>query len=125
MTIKTKRETVSKLIDLSESWDASTEQFLNDLPTREKYEILAMAWAVRSGKDFEEMYEIATHEISAQQLTARLLNYWEDDFPSLPHHLRDAVMLGWKHFEIPSWRTRKMRNTLCRYEESLRFPLRL
>jgi hypothetical protein len=37
MKVKTTRETVEKLVELLDEFDASTEQFLNDLPTPEKY----------------------------------------------------------------------------------------
>lgn len=57
MKVKTTQETVQTLIHLLETYDASTEQFLDDLPTPEKYNILAMAWVIGRGyDDFEIAY---------------------------------------------------------------------
>ena len=99
--IKISPETVKKVAELSKTFDASMEDFLNALPTPEKYEIVALAWSVRTGKDFEDRHCEATHSILAQQLTSYLLNYSTDGYPSLYEHLTDAVSLGWVHFEIP------------------------
>ena len=96
MKVKTSQETVTKLIDLLEQFDASTEQFFDDLPTPEKYAILAMAMMVQSGyDDYEEAYDEATHKVSAQQITKHLLN-----FPFLNCHLQDALRLKWSYFDV-------------------------
>lgn len=95
MKVKTSKETVEKLIVLLETFDASTEQFLNDLPTPEKYAILAMAMMLQSYDDFNEAYDDATHIVSAQDLTIYLLNY-----PLLDCHLQDALRLKWSYFEV-------------------------
>lgn len=96
MKIKTSSATVEKLIVLLETFDAETEAFLDGLPTPEKYTILAMAWVIQSGKDFETAYEDAMHHVSAQELTKHLLA-----FRGLNEHLRDSIGLGWEYFEFP------------------------
>jgi len=98
MKVKTPRETVTKFIGLLETFDASTEQFVDGLPTPEKYAILAMAMMVQGYDDFEEAYDDATHKVSAQELTKHLLKY-----PFLDCHLQDALRLGWETFEF-GWR---------------------
>jgi hypothetical protein len=96
MKVKTSQETVKKLIDFLERFEASTEQFLNDLPTAEKYAILAMAMMVRSGyDDYEEAYDDATHKVCVQELTKHLLN-----FQFLNCHLQDALRLKLSYFEV-------------------------
>lgn len=95
MKVKTSQKTVKKLIHLLETFDASTEQFLNDLPTPEKYNLLAMALVVKGEEDFEIAYEEAMHQVSAQKLTKHLM-----DFPDLCCHLEDAIRLKWSYFEV-------------------------
>lgn len=96
MKVKTYRSSVEKLIALLERFDASTESFLDELPTPEKYAILGMALVVRG--DYED-YEIACEEsiqkVSAQALTKHLVN-----FPFLSCHLQDALRLKWSYFEV-------------------------
>jgi hypothetical protein len=94
MKVKTSKKTVEELIVLLETFDASTEQFLNDLPTSEKYAVLAMAMMLQSYDDFEEAYDYATRKVSAQDLTKHLLGY-----PFLYCHLQDALYLKWQYFE--------------------------
>jgi hypothetical protein len=95
--VKTSPSTVQELADLLERFDASTEQFLDDLPTPEKYAVLTMALVVGSGyEDYEEAHDEATRRVSAQDLTRYLLN-----FPFLYCHLSDAVRLGWDYVEFP------------------------
>ena len=97
MKVKTSKETVEKLGEFLRTYDASTEQFLNDLPTPEKYAILAMAWTVQGRyEDFEEAHDAAMYEVSATELTKHLM-----DFPHLWCHLQDAVALKWDYFEFP------------------------
>ena len=95
MKVKTSKETVEKLIVLLETFDTSTEQFLNDLPTPEKYAILAMAMMLQGYDDFEEAYDDATHKVSAQDLTKHLL-----DYKCLHCYLQDALRLKWSYFEV-------------------------
>ncbi|SRR5258707_2803775 len=95
MKVRTSRKSVTKLIGLLETFDTSAEQFLDDLPTPEKYAILAMAMMVQGYDDFEEAYDDATHKASVQELTKHLLKY-----PFLDCHLQDALRLGWKTFEF-------------------------
>jgi len=95
MKVKTSKENVEKLIVLLETFDASTEQYLNDLPTPEKYAILVMAMMLQGYDDFDEAYDAATHKISAQDLTKHLLNY-----PFLHCHLQDALRHKWSYFEV-------------------------
>jgi hypothetical protein len=96
MKVKTHQETVKKLIALLEGFDTSTEKFLDDLPTPEKYAILAMALIVRGDyEDFEIASDESMHKVSAQELTKHLLN-----FPFLNCHLQDALKLNWSHFEV-------------------------
>jgi hypothetical protein len=95
MKVKTSKEIVEKLIVLLEAYDATTEQFLNNLPTPEKYAILCMAMTLRGYDDFEEAYYDATHKVSAQDLTKHLL-----DYPDLKHHLQDALRFKWSYFEL-------------------------
>ncbi len=97
MKVKTSRANVAKLGELLRTYDASTEQFLNELPTPEKYAILAMAWTVEGRyEDFEEAHDMATQKVSAMELTNHLMN-----FPHLWCHLQDAVALKWDYFEYP------------------------
>jgi hypothetical protein len=96
LKVKTSIETVEKLIALLKGYDAFTEQFLNDLPTPEKYTILSMALIVQGHyEDFEVAYEESMHKVSAQDLTKYLR-----DYPWLWCHLQDALMLKWSHFEV-------------------------
>jgi hypothetical protein len=96
MKVKTSQDTVEKLIELLEKFDASTEKFLDDLPTPEKYAILAMAFVVHSGyDDYEIAYDDAMHKVSAQNLTRHLLEY-----AFLECHLKDALRLKWSYFEV-------------------------
>ena len=95
MKVKTSKDTVERLISLLERFDASTEQFLNELPTPEKYTILAMALTVRGDyEDFELAYDESMHRVLAQDLTKHLLN-----FRFLECHLQDALRLKWSYFE--------------------------
>ena len=95
MKVKTAKDTVEKLIVLLEQFDASTEEFLNNLPTPEKYSILAMALKVRGDyEDFEDAHYESMQRVSAKDLTRYLLN-----FKHLDCHLKDAVGLQWSYFE--------------------------
>jgi hypothetical protein len=95
MKVKTSQDTVKTLIELRERLAASENDFLNDLPTPEKYAILAMAWKVRGDyEDYEDAYYEATHKVSAKDLTTYLLN-----FRFLECHLQDALKLKWPWFE--------------------------
>jgi hypothetical protein len=96
MKVKASRETVEKLIALQGRFDTSTEQYLEDLPTPEKYAILAMALIVRGDyTDFEIAHDESMQKVPAQALTKHLLN-----FPCLHFHLQDALRLGWTYFEV-------------------------
>jgi hypothetical protein len=96
MKVKTSQDTVEKLIELREQFDASTEQFLDNLPTPEKYAILAMTLVVHGGyDDYEIAHDDAMHKVSAQDLTKHLLKY-----PFLECHLKDALKLKWSYFEV-------------------------
>ena len=87
MKIKTSQDTVQTLIDLLERFDACTEQFLDELPTPEKYAILGMALIVRGDDDdFEIACAESMHRVSAQGLTNHLM-----DFQFLDCHLQDAL----------------------------------
>ncbi|MDB6019245.1 MAG: hypothetical protein JWR19_3734 [Pedosphaera sp.] len=87
MKVKTSQETVEKLIDLLERFDASTEQFLDNLPTPEKYAILAMALTVRLHfEDFETANDELIQKVSAHDLTKNLI-----DFQHLDSALKDAL----------------------------------
>jgi hypothetical protein len=95
MKVKTSQETVQELIELLERFDASTEQFLDELPTPEKYAVLAIALIVRGDYgDFEIAYDESMHTVSAQALTKHIM-----DFPSLSCHLQDALRHKWSDFE--------------------------
>jgi len=96
MKVKTSQETVRNLIELLERFDASTEQFLNDLPTPEKYAILAMALIVRGDyDDFEIASEESMEKVPALDLTKHLMA-----FRFLNCHLQDALRLKWSYFEV-------------------------
>lgn len=96
MKVKTSKGTVEKLVALLERFDASTEQFLDDLPTPEKYAILAMALVVRGDyEDFEIASDESMHKLSARDLTKHLMG-----FPFLNCHLQDALRLKWSYFEV-------------------------
>jgi len=96
MKVKTSQETVEKLIVLLEEFDTSTDDFLNNLPTPEKYAILAMAWKVQGNyEDFEDAHYEAMQKVSAKDLTQYLL-----DFRFLECHLKDALKLKWLYFEV-------------------------
>jgi hypothetical protein len=96
MKVKANRNSIQELITLLEGFDASTERFLDDLPTPEKYAILAMALVVRGDyEDFEIALDESMHKISAQELTKHLLH-----FPFLTCHLQDALKLKWSYFEV-------------------------
>jgi len=88
MKVKTSKATVEKLAQLLESYDASTEQFLDDLPTPEKYAVLAMALVVKGQyDDFEMAYDESMHTVPAQELTRHFFynNYCPVLIPS-PNH---------------------------------------
>jgi hypothetical protein len=83
-----------------ETYNADTEQFLNDLPTREKYAMLALAIMINQGyDDYEEGYDEATRKVSAQGLTEYLMK-----FPWLWCHLQNVVQIverrGWDAFDV-------------------------
>jgi hypothetical protein len=101
MRITTTTETIQKVKTLLHTYDADTEQVLNDMPTREKYAILALAKMIHQGcyEDYEEAYDEATRKVSAQGLTKYLMEYeW------LWCHLQDVVQVvdrhGWEPFEV-------------------------
>jgi hypothetical protein len=99
MKVKTSQETVRKLIDLLERFDSSTEQFLDELPTSEKYVILARALYVRGDyDDFEIAYDDSMHTVCASALTKHLL-----DFKGLSSHLQDAIRLKWPYSFETLW----------------------
>jgi len=100
MRITTNTDTIEKVKMLLQTYDANTESFLNDLPTREKYAILALAMMINQGyEDYEEAYDEATRKVSAQKLTKCLM-----EFPWLWCHLQDVVQIvnrrGWEGFEV-------------------------
>jgi hypothetical protein len=96
MKVKISRDTVKQLIELLEKNDTTTERFLDNLPTPQKYAILAMALVVRGDyEDFEIAYDESMQKISAQDLTGHLR-----DFLFLNCHLRDALGLEWENFEV-------------------------
>jgi hypothetical protein len=96
MKVKANRSSVEKLIALLEAFDASTEKFLDELPTPEKYAILGMVLVVRGEyEDYEIAYDESMHKVSAQDLTKHLLS-----FPFLSCHLQDALRLKWSYFEV-------------------------
>ena len=96
MKVKNHRSSVKKLITFLEEFDASTEAFLDELPTPEKYAILGMALVVRGDyEDYEIAIDESMHEVSAQDLTKHLIK-----FPFLSCHLQDALQLKWSHFEV-------------------------
>jgi hypothetical protein len=93
-------ETIQKVKTLLETYDADTERFLDELPTREKYAILALAMMIcEEHDDFEAAYYEASSRISAQGLTKYLM-----EFPWLWCHLQDVVQIierrGWDGFEM-------------------------
>lgn len=84
--------------ELLDTFDASAEQFLNDLPTPEKYSILGMALVVWGEyEDFEEAVYQSERKVSAQDLTKHLLELHKSKF--LSYRLQDALRLGWEHVE--------------------------
>lgn len=96
MKVKTSQDTVRQLIELLERFDASTEEFLDQLPTPEKYAILAMALIVRGDyEDFEIAFDESMQKVSAQGLTKHLMA-----FPFLHCHLEDALRIRWSYFEV-------------------------
>lgn len=97
MTIPTTKETVEQAQSLLATYDAGTERFLDDLPTREKYAILALSWMISQGyEDFQEAYDDATRKVSAQELTKFLMT---DKF--LQWHLQDVLRHDLSRFEVP------------------------
>ena len=99
--VKTTIETVEKVRILLTEFDADTERFLNEeVQTRDKITILALAWMIRDGyDDFEEAYYDAERKVSALDLTKFLM-----DDKDLPYNLQDVVQYakrdGWEKFEI-------------------------
>jgi len=95
MKIKTTQETVKELIRLLEQYDSDTEKFLDNLPTPEKYAILAMYKVVTCGHDdYELVHDDTMHSVSAQDLTNHLMR-----IPFLNYALEDALRLKWEYFE--------------------------
>jgi hypothetical protein len=99
MKVKTTIETVEKVWNLLKDFDAGTEQFLDELPTRDKITILALAMMVRSDyEDFEEAYYAAERKVRAKDLTKHLI-----DDNELQYKLQDVVQIakrdGWEMFE--------------------------
>lgn len=100
MKIKTNIETVEKVWTLLTSFDADTERFLNEeVQTRDKITILALAWMIRGGyEDFEESYYDAERKVPATGLTKLLM---EDK--DLRYNLQDVIQYakrdGWEKFE--------------------------
>jgi hypothetical protein len=93
--MKVPTETVQKLATMLETYDAETQSFLDEMPTPDKYEILAMAMTVQGYDDYEEAHCDATHRVSAQHLTKHLM-----DYKFLWCYLQDAIRLGREHFEV-------------------------
>ncbi|HTR40145.1 MAG TPA: hypothetical protein VMH87_00835, partial [Pseudomonadales bacterium] len=97
---KTTIETVEKVRMLLMEFDADTERFLNEeVQTRDKITILALAWMIRGGyEDFEEAYYDAERKVPAIGLTELLMEDKE-----LPYNLQDVVQYakrdGWERFE--------------------------
>jgi hypothetical protein len=95
MKVKISQDTVEKLISLLETFDASTQDFLDNLPTPEKYAILSVALVVRGDyEDYEIAYDESMRRVSAQELTRHMLA-----FQFLDCHLKDALQLKLSHFE--------------------------
>jgi hypothetical protein len=78
-----------------ETFDTSTQDFLDNLPTPEKYAILSMTLVLRGDyEDYEIAYDESMNRISAQELTRHMLA-----FQCLDCHLKDALQFKWSYFE--------------------------
>jgi hypothetical protein len=101
MKVKTTIETVEKVRVLLTEFDPDTKRFLDEeVQTRDKITILALAWMIRGGyNDFEEAYYDAERKVPAMGLTKLLM-----DDKALRYNLQDVVQFasrdGWEKFEI-------------------------
>ena len=98
MKVKARLESVRKLKDLlNVQWDNSQiiKEFLDELPTPEKYSIVAMAWVITSNyEDYEDALDEIQRQVHPERLTDFILN-----FRFLECHLHDAMAKGLKWFD--------------------------
>ena len=101
MKINITTERLDKVKTLLEMYEADTENFLNAMPTREKYAMLALVFMHNQGYEYyEEAYDAVTRKVNAQELTKYLM-----DYPFLWCHLQDIVQIvsrhgGWDAFQV-------------------------
>jgi hypothetical protein len=70
MKVNISIQTIEKIYELLHKYDATTEQFITDLSSNDKYEILALIMMVRNNyEDFEEAHYAAKNKIPEQGLT--------------------------------------------------------
>lgn len=101
MKIKTSPTTVKQLLALRENYLSSNylklKRFLDGLSVENKYEIVAIAWAIKGSypeECWDELLELAKEVVPISKLTEYLV-----DFPWLECHLQDALSLKWSYFE--------------------------
>lgn len=105
MKVNISIQTIEKFFGLLHKYDATTEQFIADLPSRDKYEILALIMMVRgSYEDFEEAHDAAKNKIHEQDLTKYFMGRSSDNWQTLHGELQDVIAIekryGWEKFEI-------------------------
>jgi hypothetical protein len=105
MKVNISIQTIEEFLGLLREYDATTEKFITELPSRDKYEILALIMMVRSDyEDFEEAHEAEKNKIPEQDLTKYFMGRSSDNWQTLQSELQDVIAeqkrYGWERFEI-------------------------
>jgi hypothetical protein len=105
MKVNVSIQTIEKLFELLHKYHATTEQFITELSSSDKYEILALIMMVRGNyEDFEEAHDAAKNKIPEQDLTKYFMGRSSDNWQTLQGELQDVIAMekhyGWEKFEI-------------------------
>ena len=98
-------QTIEKLCELLHKYDATTDQFITELSSSDKYEILALIMMVRDNyEDVEEAHDAAKNKIPEQDLTKYFMGRSSDNWQTLQGELQDVIAIekryGWDYFEL-------------------------
>ena len=94
MKVKVSIQTIEKLFELLHKYDATTEQFITELSSSDKYEILALILMVRNNyEDFEEAHDAAKNKIPEQDLTKYFMGRSSDNWQTLQGELQDVIAI--------------------------------
>jgi len=100
-------QTIEKFFELLHKYDATTEQFITEHSSSDKYEILALIMMARSNyEDFEEAHYAARNKIPELDLNKYFMRRSSDDLQTLQAELQDVIAIekreGWEYFELNS-----------------------